>query len=506
VPADGPGAAPEARGAGQTRSPEGAGRPAIAVIGLAGRYPGAGDVDEFWRLLSDGVSPVTEVPPDRWDWRTSRTAGGGYARWGCFLRDWDQFEPELFRINPRDAAIMDPQERIFLEVAWEAFETAGYTRRALSGGEGRPRVAVFAGVSSNSHQLAGRDARVAGANTPEYAVASVASVANRVSHVLDLSGPSLTVDTMCSSSLTALHLACLALLAGDADLALAGGVHLHLHPERFAGLCALGMPSRGRYTRTFGAGADGFVPGEGAGAVVLKPLERAEADGDAIYAVIRGSGANHGGGRAGYYVPNLLAQSDLITDTLRRSGVSADTVDYVEAHGTGTELGDPIEVRALARAFGGRWAHGAGAAPLRIGSVKTNIGHGEAAAGIAGLTKTILQLHHRYLAPSLHSDELNPKLDLDGTAIHVQRHRQQWPRRFDHAGRPLPRRAAVSSFGAGGSNAHVILEEHGALDEDRRGPAPAAGRRTTFLPLSAPDEERLRTVAERVAGALAPRG
>ncbi|MGW2421091.1 amino acid adenylation domain-containing protein [Streptomyces sp. NPDC001709] len=473
-------------------------RPAIAVVGLAGRYPGARDVDDFWQLLVAGHTPVTEVPADRWDWRTARTLGGGYARYGCFVEDWDRFDPELFRITPRDAAVMDPQERMFLEVAWEAFETAGYARRSLAGGAGGPRVGVFAGVTANSHLIAQHEARLAGADNPEYAVTAAASVANRVSHALDLSGPSLTVDTMCSSSLTALHLACRALRDGEADLALAGGVNLYLHPDRFTGLCALGMPSRGAHTRAFGAGGDGFVPGEGAGAVVLKRLDRAEADGDTIYAVIRGTGLNHGGGTGGYTVPNPLAQAALIGATLEGAGVEPGTVDYIEAHGTGTELGDPIELRALALAFGEHAASGT-QDTVRVGSVKSNIGHGEAFAGIAGLTKAILQLRHGQLVPTLHAERINPKLELDGTPLRIQRRGELWPARTDERGRALPRRAAVSSFGAGGANAHVVLEEYRQPQ-----PADAVATAPVVLPLSAPDAERLRTVARRLADALAP--
>ncbi|MFI6099275.1 amino acid adenylation domain-containing protein [Lentzea sp. NPDC051213] len=446
----------------------------IAIVGVAGRYPGATNLDEFWRLLRDGVSPVREVPADRWDWRVARTVTGAYARWGCFLDDWDGFDAALFKISPRDAAVMDPQERLFLEIAWEAFETAGYSRRGLTS----RRVGVFAGVTANSHVIAGRDARVSGADNAEYAVTALASVANRVSHLFDLSGPSMTVDTMCSSSLTALHLACQALRDGDAEMALAGGVNLYLHPDRFAGLCALGMPSRGDRTRAFGAGGDGFVPGEGVGAVVLKRLDDAEADGDTVLAVIRGTGVNHGGGTAGYTVPNPLAQAELIGATLKAAGVEPGEIGYVEAHGTGTQLGDPIEMRALAIALGG-------ADEVRVGSVKSNIGHGEAAAGIAGLTKAILQLRYRELVPSLHAEPANPKLELDGTPLRVQHRREQWES-------SALRRATVSSFGAGGANAHVVLEEYPQAVK-------SSVAETVQLRITAPDAARLAETARRLA-------
>ncbi|GHC74447.1 hypothetical protein GCM10007079_08720 [Nocardiopsis terrae] len=457
----------------------------VAVVGLAGRYPGASDLDAFWRLLAEGRSPVTEVPGHRWDWRTARSLGGGYARWGCFVDGEDRFDPHIFGITSRDAAVMDPQERLFLEIAWEAFETAGYSRRTLSGSAGR-RVGVFAGVTANSHLLAQRDARRSGADNPEYAVTAAASVANRVSHALDLNGPSLAVDTMCSSSLTAVHLACRALEAGDADMALAGGVNLYLHPDRLAGLCALGMPSRGSRTRAFGAGGDGFVPGEGAGALVLKPFERAVADGDTVYAVIRGTGVNHGGGAGRYTVPNPGAQADVVRETLQRARVRPEAIDYVEAHGTGTRLGDPIELRALALAFGDRPGR---RDAVRIGSVKSNIGHAEAAAGVAGLTKTILQMLHGRLAPTLNSEPANPEVDLGDGAFRLQRDLEAWPT-GPGGGPPC---AAVSSFGAGGANAHVVLEGHPREEPEGGGPD---GPLT--IPLSAPSRPRLRALADRL--------
>ena len=459
----------------------------VAVIGLAGRYPGAGDVDAFWDLLQEGRTSVREVPADRWDWRTARALGGGYGRWGCFLEDWDLFDPAMFRMTPRDAANMDPQERLFLQVALEAFETAGYARRALAG---RP-VGVFAGVTATTHLLAGRDARRAGADNPSYAVSAFASVANRVSHVFDLNGPSLAIDTMCSSSLTAVHLACEAIRSGAAEIALAGGVNLYLHPDRFAGLCSLGMMSRGSQTKAFGTGADGFVPGEGAGAVVLKRLDQAEADGDTIYAVILGSAVNHDGGTGGYTVPNPHAQAELIATALRRAGVAPASLQYLEAHGTGTALGDPIELRAVMTALGS-------STPLRVGSVKPNIGHGEAAAGIAGLTKTILQLHHRRFVPTLNARPANPALGIDGSALQLQQVAELWPKP-DHG----PRLAGVSSFGAGGANAHIVLGEHLIPNTSGGDDVPAAGRRSLVtIPLSAPDPQRLAETARRLLAAM----
>ncbi len=457
---------------------------AIAVIGLAADLPGAPDVDALWRLLSEGRSPVQEVPADRWDWRVARTVTGSYTRWGCFLDGWDRFDPELFRILPRDAAAMDPQERLFLRTAVEALEVGGYGRPALRG----RRVGVFAGVTANSHLLDQRDRRGRGAENPEYAVTALSSVANRVSYVLDLAGPSIAVDTMCSSSLTALHLACMSLASGESELAVAGGVNLYLHPDRFAALCALGMPSHGDRTRAFGAGGDGFVPGEGAVAVVLKPLAAALADGDTVHGVIAGTGVNHGGRAGGYTVPNPVAQAALVERTLDEAGVSPSTIGYVEAHGTGTELGDPIELRALSKVFDG-------AVNVPIGSIKSNLGHSEAAAGLAGLVKILLQLRHGRLVRTLWADQENPLLELEATPFRLQRADDEWPR-----GR-TPRRAAISSFGAGGSNAHAVVE---APPEPVRS-TPSRGS-AVVVPLSGPDAEHLRRTAETLHAALTTDG
>ena len=464
----------------------------VAVIGLAGRYPEAPDVDSFWQLLAEGRSTVREVPADRWDWRVAHALDPATTRWGCFLDGWDRFDAELFRIPPRDAAVLDPQERQFLQTAWEAFETAGYSRSRLSQRESADRVGVYVGVTSHSNLLAQRDARLVGADNAEYGITAYSSIANRVSYAFDLNGPSLAVDTMCSSSLTAVHLACQALATGDAEMALAGGVHLFLHQDRFGALGSVGMTSPGPLNRAFGAGGDGFVPGEGAGAVVLKPLERAIADGDTVYAVITGSAVNHGGQGSGYTVPSPVAQADLVTRALERSGVRPHEIGYVEAHGTGTELGDPIEVRALARAFGSDPEARPGS--VRIGSVKSNIGHGEAVAGVAGLTKAVLQLWHRRLVPSLHARPENPRLELADSPLRVQHAAEEW--QAGTAGAPGVRRSAVSSFGAGGSNAHVVIEEFPVPD------APSAEAGPLVLPLGAPDHGRLARVAERLAAVL----
>ena len=445
----------------------------IAVVGLAGRYPQADDLDAFWRNLLAGRDLVTPLPEGR-----RRPGDGPEPVIGGFLDDVAGFDPLFFGITPRAAAAMDPQERLFLQTAWHTLEDAGWTRARLRERHGG-RVGVFVGSMYNEYPFLGLEAG--------HPVGSaIAGIANRVSYVLDLNGPSLTVDTMCSSSLTALHLAVAALRRGECEAALVGGVNLSLHPNKFAALRELGMASSDHRCRSFGAGGDGFVPGEGVGAVLLKPLAAAVADGDRIHAVVLGTAVNHDGKTNGYTVPNPVAQGELVAAALRDAGIGPADIGYVEAHGTGTPLGDPIELDGLARVFAS-----AGTAPgrLPIGSVKSGIGHLEAAAGIAGLTKVLLQFRHETLAPSLHADRLNPNVDWARSPFRVQREAAPWP-----AG--LPRRAGISAFGAGGTNAHVVVEAHPAQ------PAEAAVPGPQLVVLSARTEEQLLRLAERWTGML----
>ncbi|WP_257624306.1 type I polyketide synthase, partial [Streptomyces griseus] len=461
---------------------------------MSGRYPGARNPDEFWQNLTAGRDRITEIPGDRWpldgfyepDRATAVANGLSYSKWGAFLEDFDAFDPHFFRIAPRDAYAMDPQERLFLQASWEVIEDAGYTREELARRHQR-RVGVFAGVTKSGHARHG-EARLPSGERIAPAL-SFASLSARTSYVLDLRGPSLTIDTMCSSSLTAIHEACEHLRRGSCELAVAGGVNLYLHPSDYVELCRSGMLSSQSRVRSFGRGADGFVPGEGVGAVLLKPLARARADGDRVLAVIRGTSINHGGRSNGYTVPSPAAQAELIGEALTRAGISAREVGYVEAHGTGTELGDPIEVKGLSLAFekftGDRQF-------CAIGSVKSVIGHLEAAAGIAGVTKAVLQLRHRTLVPSLHAEEPNPGIRFEETPFRLQRALAPWES-------ARPRVTAVSSFGAGGSNAHVIIEEYVA-------DAAPAERSTDdgeqLVVLSARTAEGLRLSAARLAAFL----
>ncbi|HEX4954745.1 MAG TPA: amino acid adenylation domain-containing protein [Thermoanaerobaculia bacterium] len=460
---------------------------AIAVVGIAGRYPQAPDLEQLWQNLRAGRDAIGPLPPERRrpGWDAERMSGG-------YLAGVDRFDAPFFHISPRESERIDPQERLFLEVAWETLEDAGYSRERLRRRHGS-RLGVFVGAMYNEYPFFGVERSLAG---PAVDLGStLAGIANRVSYLLDASGPSLTVDTMCSSSLTALHLAVESLRRGECEVALAGGVNLNLHANKFAQLERLGMAASDHRCRSFGAGGDGFVPGEGVGAVLLKPLSRARADGDRIHAVILSTAINHDGKTNGYTVPNPKAQAGVVAAALERSGVEPGAVSYLEAHGTGTELGDPVEWNGLMRAFGAE-----GPAPalppgaIRLGSVKSNLGHLEAAAGIAGLTKVILQMRHGELVPSLHAERLNPNIDWARSPFTVQRRVEAWSPR---EGQPLV--AGVSSFGAGGANAHLIVAS------PPRPELPAEEPRPRLVLLSAFDEERLRLLAGRLGRFLAAR-
>ena len=470
---------------------------AVAIVGMAGRYPMADDLDEFWDNLVAGRDCVTEIPADRWDhtrWYDPDPAvpGRAHTRWGGFLRDVDRFDPLFFGISPRQAEVMDPQERLFLQNAWHVLEDSGYRPAELRG----LAVGVYVGVMYGEYQFHGALDALRGGR--QLTGSSFATIANRVSHALDLSGPSMALDTMCSSSLTAIHLACESLRRGESELALAGGVNVSVHPYKYAFLSQGRFLSSDGRCRAFGAGGDGYVPGEGVGAVLLKPYRRALEDGDRIHGVILGSALNHGARTNGYTVPNPHAQARVISAALTQAGVAADDIDYVEAHGTGTALGDPIELNGLTRAFEASSADRT-VRRTAIGSVKSSVGHLESAAGMAGLTKVLLQFAHGTLAPSLHADEPNPNIDFAHSPFRVQREAAHWPPG------DRPRRAALSSFGAGGSNAHLILEEPPAAASTLRTVEPAAEQTTAepvLLLLSARDEERLRVYASRAADFL----
>ena len=409
----------------------------LAIIGMSGRYAGADNLEEFWANLRESKNVIAEVPQERWDWRTyfrddRGKAGSIYSKWGGFIRDIDKFDPLFFGISPREAELMDPQQRLFLQEVYRAIEDAGYTPSTLC--ESR-KVGVFVGVTHAYYP----------SSTQSW------SVANRVSSVFEFRGPSLAVDTACSASLTALHLAAESLYSGASDCAIAGGTNLISRPAHYQALSARTMLSSGDKCRAFGEGADGFVGGEGVGAVILKPLAKAIADGDHIYGVLRSSAINHGGKTDGDTVPDPVVQKDLVRAALEKAGIDARAVSYIEAHGTGTKLGDPVEISGLVNAFARDTSERQFCA---IGSVKSNIGHCEGAAGIAGLTKVLLQMQHGVRVPSLHSEVLNPYIDFANSPFVVQQQLGAWRRPvMETAGirREYPRIAGISSFGAGGS-------------------------------------------------------
>jgi acyl transferase domain-containing protein/acyl carrier protein len=444
----------------------------IAIIGLSGRYPEAETLREFWRNLHDGRDCVVEIPAERWRWQdyytSDREQPGHYSKWGGFISGADEFDPQFFNISPREAPYIDPQERLFLQHAWMAIEDAGYSRKGLRlpRASGLPgQVGVYTGVMYGEYNRSG----------------SLASIANRVSYALNVHGPSMTLDTMCSSSLTAIHLACQDLRLGRTDMALAGGVNLSIHPDKYSMLSAGQFISSDGHCQSFGEGGDGYIPGEGVGVVVLKRLSDAERDGDAIHAIIRGSALNHGGKTNGYTVPNPQAQAAVIADALRDAGADARHVSYIEAHGTGTKLGDPIEIAALSKAFR---EHTQDTGFCLIGSAKSNIGHCESAAGIAGLTKVVLQMRHRQIVPSLHSARLNPNIDFGITPFEVNQRLRDWDTPVVD-GKRVPRIAGLSSFGAGGANAHFVIEEYVAPEAQVQDGLPA------IVPLSARTPDQL---------------
>lgn len=467
----------------------------IAIVGVSGKFPMSPDLQAFWNNLLQAQDCITEIPADRWSideyYTTDKNQlGKMYCKWGGFLDDVDRFDALFFNISPREAEIMDPQERLFLECAYSAIEDAGYTRDTL----GSRKVGVFAGVMYGQYQLL--DAEIDG---NKIALSSVyASIANRVSYHLNLNGPSIALDTMCSSSLTSIHLACDSIRRGESDFAIAGGVNVSIHPDKYIFLSQQKFAASDGRCRSFGEGGDGYVPGEGVGAVLLKTVDRAVQDGDHIYAVIKASSINHGGKTTGYTVPNPTMQGAVIQETLQAAGIHPRTVNYIEAHGTGTSLGDPIEVSGLVKAF----KDGTGDKQFcAIGSVKSNIGHCESAAGIAAITKVLLQMKYGVLVPSLHSEELNGHINFEETPFYVQRQAGPWDRVSLPEGgvqKEYPRRAGVSSFGAGGANAHIILEEYIPAPQSSSQDSKGSGE-PHIIVLSARAEDRLKAYALKLA-------
>lgn len=430
----------------------------IAIVGMACRFPGASSLSAYWQLLRQGEDRVGQIPGDRWSLQEffdadPNQAGKHYCRQGGFLEHIDQFDPEFFGIAPREAPYMDPQQRLLLEVMWEALEDSALLPQALSGSQ----TGVFVGASTLDY---GQILLQCDDQIGPYTTTGLAStmLANRISYLLNFQGPSLTVDTACSSSLVAVHLACQSLWQKESTLALAAGVNLILTPSLTIGFSKLTALSPEGRCKAFAADANGFVRSEGAGVVVLKPLSQALAQGDRIYALIRGGAINQDGRSNGLTAPNRDSQAAVLRRAYRQARVPLAQVSYIEAHGTGTLLGDPIEAMALGQVFGA--SHG-NSKPLRIGSVKTNIGHTEAAAGMAGLIKVALCLQHQSWVPSLHFHQPNPYIPFDQLPLRVQTGLEPWP---DFSPQTI---AGVSSFGFGGTNAHLVLQAGPQLDADR---------------------------------------
>ncbi|QUR66895.1 type I polyketide synthase [Mycobacterium spongiae] len=460
----------------------------IAVVGIGCRFPGdVSGPQSFWELLVNGRDAVSMVPDDRWDADAyydpdPEAPGRMTTKWGGFLSDVAGFDADFFGITPREATAIDPQQRMLLEVTWEALEHAGIPPDSLNG----TRTGVMMGLWSwdystvNMERFAEIDAYMSTGVPHCMAV-------GRISYLLGLRGPAVAVDTACSSSLVAVHLACQSLRLRESDLALAGGVQLSLSPYTSIALSKFSALSPTGRCKAFDAGADGFVRGEGAGVVVLKRLADATRDGDQVLAVVRGSAINQDGRSNGMTAPNALAQRDVINSALRMADVAADSVNYVETHGTGTVLGDPIEFESLAATYG------RGDGECALGAVKTNFGHLEAAAGIAGFIKAVLAVRRGYIPPNLHFTRWNPAIDASTTRLFVPTQGAAWP---DATG---PRRAAVSSFGLSGTNAHVLIEQGSPPNSPSAGKPDSGAPGIARLVLSGKTPQRVASLAEMVA-------
>ncbi|MFD5344697.1 beta-ketoacyl synthase N-terminal-like domain-containing protein, partial [Streptomyces anulatus] len=458
-------------------------REPVAIVGMAGRYPGAATAEDLWEVLRDGVDQVTGVPRERWD---------DTAWTGAFCAGVADFDAPFFHLSAEQALTMDPHERLLLQTAWEALENAGQTPEGLAEQTGGA-VGVFAGAMWNDYQLTGLDRWRGGGG--EVVGSWSSALTNRISYAFDFEGPSVTVDTACSASLAALHIAVQSIRRGECRAALAGGVNLSLHPYKYLRLGELGLLSESGRCRPFDAEADGYVPGEGVGVVVLRPLADALASGDRVLGIVRGSALRHSGRTGGYTVPSPDAQAKVISAALTDADVTADTVGYVEAHASSTTLGDRIEVEALTSAYRQHGAVTPGA--CAIGSAKGTIGHLEAASGMAALAKVLLALRHRTIPAGPGIGRPNPGVSFDRTPFRLPAHEEPWAAPVDPAtGAVGPRRAALSTFGAGGANVHLVVEEFTQAAPPP--PAHGAGQPRT-VPLSARTEEELRRQAHRLA-------
>lgn len=424
----------------------------IAVIGMSGQFPDAKNVNEYWTNLVAGKNSVVEIPKSRWPTEQfydpdPTVSNKSHSKWAGLLNDIDAFDPLFFKISPREAELMDPQQRLFLQEAWRAFEDAGYSPEELSG----KKCGVFVGCSTGDYQhLFNENNIFPQAYSLLGNITSVLSA--RISYLLNLTGPSIAIDTACSSSLVALHQACESIQSGTSEMALVGGVMIYPTPFSFIWASKMGILSPQGKCKTFDQQADGIAIGECVAAVILKPIDAALKSGDNIIGVIKGYGVNQDGKtHPGITAPSASAQAALETEVYRKYNINPETISYVEAHGTGTKLGDPIEIEALTQSFR---KYTQKKQYCAIGSVKTNIGHTQIAAGMAGLIKLLLCLQHKKLVPSLHLDEENKHLNFSDSPFYVNTKLKDWDMKEG------VRRAALSSFGFSGTNAHLVLEEY----------------------------------------------
>ncbi|MDY7033643.1 MAG: beta-ketoacyl synthase N-terminal-like domain-containing protein, partial [Thermodesulfobacteriota bacterium] len=474
----------------------------VAIIGIFGRFPGSRNLDEFWNNLDAGEDLISEIPKERFDWREYYGEGGLegnriITKWGGFIEDIDKFDPSFFSISPREANLMDPQQRILLEAVWKTIEDAGCRPSDLAG----TNTGLFVGVClSDYSELMSKHLRKMDAYISTGLLFS--AIPNRVSYQLNLNGPSEAIDTACSSSLVAVHRALQAIREGDCKMAIVGGVNALLSPKYFISFSEAGMLSPDGRCKTFSNQANGYVRGEGVGAIMLKPLSKALENKDHIYGIIKGVEINHGGRANSFTAPNPNAQAQLIKSAYEKANIDPETVTFIEAHGTGTSLGDPIEINGLKKAFNELFEKSNKKIQKKyycgLGSVKTNIGHLESAAGIAGLIKVLLSMKNRRLPANLHCHEINPYINLEDSPFYIVNEKKDWDCLKDENNNPIPRRAGISSFGIGGTNAHVIIEEY-------QSDAPQHSERShepQVIVLSAQNEDRLKDYAQDMKGFL----
>jgi acyl transferase domain-containing protein/7-keto-8-aminopelargonate synthetase-like enzyme/acyl carrier protein/2-polyprenyl-3-methyl-5-hydroxy-6-metoxy-1,4-benzoquinol methylase len=472
----------------------------IAIIGQSGIMPQSEDLESFWQHLDAGDDLITEVPIERWDWQETApdnelSVHTNKVKWGGFMPAVDQFDPLFFGISPREAKLMDPQQRLFLETVWKTIEDAGYKASDLSGSQ----TGLFVGVATNDYLELLKES---GLDIEAYAPTGTAHsiVANRISYLLNLHGPSEPINTACSSALVAIHRAVEAIRRGICEMAIAGGVNVMSTPTLTIAFSKVDVLSEDGCCRVFDKQANGYVRSEGVGAILLKPLSQAQADGDTIYAVIRGTAENHGGHATSLTAPNPNAQTQLLISAYENADLDPSTISYIEAHSTGTNLGDPIEINGLKNAFAELYKKYGKSFPKEphcgIGSVKTNIGHLEAASGMAGVFKVLFAMKHNKLPGLLHFYERNPYIQLHDSPFYLVTENQTWTPLTDNEGQKIPRRAGVSTFGFGGANAHIVLEEY------EQKSLPVVDEPTQLMVLSAKNSERLGAIAQQMLNFL----